>query len=372
MPELLPELRLGSRYFLGLSRESSGDLRVSDPNMELRIESSQVPLLTQGGLFLPIEAPDDINAVWSLSWPYLSQGELDQLEGANRAGLVTIDDPLFFASTGYITNLSYTALPGIVDDTGGNVYQVSAEFHASRMVWPSYVPLPFDGSYASDSGFGFSPAGSYALKAPNGIDVVDQWFLCRVSPHGGLQLPSLVRTPDKGSLYFAFQTLAPQWRPGNAGSERLLFGALSGTSSDPAALIWRVTFEGTQLLFRVFQGGVVKHQIALNASAFTGAPDNAHYVIGIGYEHLGTATRISLGLAMWSSGSSGIVFEEQRFGNWTHERYLHGAINLAGALQIGMGARVRPIEGRFHSSSYLTQGALSSLITKHLVANELL
>jgi hypothetical protein len=374
--EPLPEMGLSSRYFLGLTKQSVGDLSVSDGNMSLRIESPNELILTQSGMYLPLDAPDDVSATWLIDWPYLSETELERLQQASELGLLTIDDPILASCTGYISNLTYSALPGQATPDGENVYSVRVEFPVTRLEWQPYAAVPPDGSYKLGSGFGATANGQCPLRTPTGIDVADGWFECSKSPLEYLTLTGQSFPPQRGSLVMAFQP-RDTWRPGVNTSARTLF-APSLTLGEHAS---RVQLLGTTLSATMYPAP----ECTLDLTPLLGVPEDAHYVLGVGYEvnllplvngQHPVAWRVSLGLAALDPcGDSRVVFREyhgtvQLANQLDSGPFRQGALTVAGEYQPNDGSspdlKVRPLDNRFHLSSYLTRGLLADLASRYL------
>lgn len=138
------------------------EVELPEPNTaELYMPSEIPPVLTQSGFFVPVQAIDDIEAVWQFSWDHLPKRLIDQLEPLQSFTLLTLNDPLGLVTYGYIENIDYEGVPGTVDQERNEaVYGMSMEFRVVFMELPAALTEFTEGQIIDNQGFGISPTGT--------------------------------------------------------------------------------------------------------------------------------------------------------------------------------------------------------------------
>lgn len=216
------------------------DVRVRPvSSAELRLPVDASPVLTQGSIYIPVDATDDVDAVWAFAWENITLPEIEDLLAATDQGRVTLADPLGLNCVGYLTNVQYQGRPGMLDsDTGLPLYNASCEFHVIRLQWQPFIPVLASGGYDVGSQAGISATGDRPLtfrgEASTYVDDegwievqggdVDPWNtvvppigeVWRREPrvyfppgHGvaprWLELRGQLLPPARGSVFFAFK-----------------------------------------------------------------------------------------------------------------------------------------------------------------------
>lgn len=162
---------------------SGAELTLPDPNSaDLQIPGTVSPMLTQAGFFLPVQAIDDMEASWSMSWNSLPQRLISTLETLQGLGTLTMTDPLNLVTFGYVENVDYEGVPGAIDrDTGEALYRASLEFKVIRMQMPALLGALPDGEHELGRRFGVSDLGVPPLSvggdAGTSGEVEEGWFL---------------------------------------------------------------------------------------------------------------------------------------------------------------------------------------------------
>lgn len=382
LPILDPQF-LSSRYFLGITRQSTGDLNVRDGEMSLRIEAPNQMILTQAGMFMPLEAPDDVFATWQFRWAHLSEHEIRQLQLATETGLFTIDDPILASCTGYIANLAFEALPGYVTDEGHNIYSATVEFAVTRLQWPAILGIPADGVYPGGHGFGADFSGAFPLvAATNGITVADAWFECRADPLQHLYLMGQSFRHEAGTFVAVLQHYDDTgWVIGDAGSTaHSLFTASPQASGDGMS----IHFLGDVLVAEnVLPIDPAVRTFQLNVSSLVDMPSGSHFLVAVGYRRKPVTAglagdpsegyQFTMGVTAWHPETAPLVV----FGNFGSDTgivhntgFIEGTINVGGSRQASpntaLDARLRPVNNRFFYNIPLTRGLMASLMGSYL------
>jgi hypothetical protein len=195
------------------------DIVLPLPNSaELQIPGDMSPILTQSGFFLPTQAIDDMEAIWSIRWRGLALRYVGPLENLQTMGTLTMTDPLGFAPLGYIESVYYQGVPGSVDaDTGEPLYEASAEFRVIRMQLPALLGKLPDGTHAPGAHFGIASTGNPPLSVGGDTSapttVVDGWF----PTTGGAGNPWAGVTTPAGESWVRSQRATPTSSAGATG-----------------------------------------------------------------------------------------------------------------------------------------------------------
>ena len=116
--------------------------------------------LTQGGFFIPVGAPDDVEAVVNFSWDALSETQLAELDVFKAPALVSVSDPLDLSLTGYIKSLDSQTTEGRVSPSGGVMYSVQLSVQVINLNWPDVMGSFVPGQrYPPGAGLGISASG---------------------------------------------------------------------------------------------------------------------------------------------------------------------------------------------------------------------
>lgn len=183
-------------------RGEFGELEVPEPNQaSLNLPNSFDPVLTQGGFYVPVRAVDDLEAIWSFSWTNLAERYVKLLEGLQNHGTMTVTDPLSLVSYGYVADLDYEGVKGVVDiEQGEATYNLTLNFHVIRMELPPVIPELPDGFYVPGDGFGISSDGAPPLALVGGEDrttqVKDGWLLV-IGGQGGSHMGDVPPETDQ-------------------------------------------------------------------------------------------------------------------------------------------------------------------------------
>lgn len=134
-------------------------------SIEYSLPNVAEAVLTQGGVFVPIKSPDDMELNISLGWDKMPERVLKVLKTLARSKLMTLKEPLRLKPVGYIENLDYSGLEGVVDDdTGDALYQVSVKFSVTRIDWPYWMPeFPAGETFPKDTKYGVNVSGFQPL-----------------------------------------------------------------------------------------------------------------------------------------------------------------------------------------------------------------
>lgn len=222
-----------------------GILPLPDPaSYDLSFPANVQPILTQGGFFVPLEAPDDVEAVAQLRWEDLGQSELDSLRVYAKSSLLVLNEPMGLKPFGYISNLEYQGIEGRVSRLAESVYSASVTFNVTHLEWPWLLPeFEQNKTYALGAKYGISSTGTQPVEftgeratqtdgegwalarggdvdpwgpvmPPTKQDFWDRNPRTRFYPTHGIQasylgVRSALLSPERGSVFFAFKPLAP-------------------------------------------------------------------------------------------------------------------------------------------------------------------
>lgn len=222
---------------------SSRTLTLGDPEeYEANFPAEQDITLTQGGVFLPVSGPDDVEAVVTATWDALTEQQHTALEGFRAPQVFSFSDPLDLYMQGYFKSLDYQTVDGRVAPDGGPMYQVQVSIQVLFLQWPDVMGMFEPGySYAPNTPFGISASGVQPATfagAKATVTTQDGWAICtggdtepwgpvvpptrdgdwdrsirqRISPIHGVQsnylaLDSKQLPPTKGSVFLAFRPI---------------------------------------------------------------------------------------------------------------------------------------------------------------------
>lgn len=136
-------------------------VEVPDPaSYDLSFPTDTEPTLTQGGFFLPLTAPDDVEAVVQMSWDNLDDLDLSALRAMGAPTLLSFNDPLDLYLSGYIKALDHQTVDGRVSTrTWGPVYAAQVTFQVTHLKWPDVMGELAPGVFPPGTRYGISATG---------------------------------------------------------------------------------------------------------------------------------------------------------------------------------------------------------------------
>lgn len=142
------------------------NLKLPDPeSYEAHLPTENETTLTQGGFFIPLAAPDDVEAVVTATWDALTEQELNALLRLRSPTVFSFSDPLDLHMQGYFKSLDHQTIDGRVAPDGGPMYQVQVSIQVLDLSWPDVMGMFEPGvSYQSDTAFGISARGRQPAK----------------------------------------------------------------------------------------------------------------------------------------------------------------------------------------------------------------
>lgn len=219
-------------------------VQLPDPqDYDITFPADAEPTLTQGGFFVPIGAPDDMEAVAQVSWEALTAQELARLSAIKAPAIVSFTDPLDLHPRGYVKTLDHQTVDGRVAPDGGPMYSVQLGIQVLSVRWPDVMGMfAPDHDYQPGDRFGISASGRLPaefLGSKGTFTDSDGWAevsggdtepwgpvippvapgpwerlpRTRISPIHGIQpnflaMDSTQLSPTRGAVFLAFRPLA--------------------------------------------------------------------------------------------------------------------------------------------------------------------
>lgn len=219
-------------------------LNLPDPEeYESSFPAETETTLTQGGFFIPLSAPDDVEAVVSATFKELTEQQLAALQQMRSPAVFTFSDPLDLYMQGYFKSLDSQTVDGRVAPDGGPMYQVQVSIQVLNLSWPDVMGMFEPNSeYSPGTAFGISASGQQPASFTGQKETLTDlqgWAVCtggdtepwgpvvpptrdgewdrsirqRIPPVHGvvsnyLALDSTQLTPTRGSVFLAFKPIS--------------------------------------------------------------------------------------------------------------------------------------------------------------------